>query len=91
MRYEWDEEKRQLNKAKHGHDLADGDLVYESPGKLTIDSHRHDEQRWLDIAVVNNQLLTLTLAYTVRGDVVRFISLRKASRKERRQYNGQNS
>jgi uncharacterized protein len=91
MVYEWDENKRLQNFEKHGYDLADGQLVYESPGKITVASHRPHEQRWLDIAEVGGELVTLTLAYTLRGDAVRCISLRQASRKERSLYDGQNS
>lgn len=91
MIYEWDENKRLKNFEKHGYDLADGELVYESPGKITVNSHRPHEQRWLDIAEIGGEVMTLTLTYTLRGDAVRCISLRKASRKERSIYNGQNS
>ena len=91
MVYEWDENKRLRNFEKHGYDLADGQLVYESPNKITVESHRPPERRWMDIAEVGGELITLTLAYTVRGDAVRCISLRKSSRKERSVYYGQNS
>jgi uncharacterized DUF497 family protein len=40
--------------------------------------------------MIDGELMTLTLTYTLRGETVRFISLRKASRKERRLYHGQN-
>lgn len=90
MVYEWNENKRLKNLEKHGYDLADGQLVYESPDKITIESHRPHEHRWMDIAEVGGELVTLTLAYTLRGDAVRCISLRKASRKERSLYHEQN-
>ena len=78
MIYEWDENKRLKNFEKHGYDLADGQLVYESPKKITVESPRPHERRWLDIAEVSGELVTLTLTYT----------LRKASRKERNLYYG---
>lgn len=88
MTYEWDESKRRSNIAKHGYDLAWGDLVYEAPGKVTIESHRSHEHRWLDIAEIGGELVVLTLTYTRRGEAIRFISLRPASRKERSIYYG---
>lgn len=91
MVYEWDESKRLQNFEKHGYDLADGQLVYESRKKITVESHRPHERRWLDIAEVGGELVTLTLAYTLRGEAVRCFSLRKASRKERSLYYEQNS
>ena len=89
--YEWDENKRLANIEKHGYDLSYGDLVYESIDKVTFQSNRPHEQRWCDVAMIEGELMTLTLTYTVRSNAVRFISLRKASRKERRLYYGQNS
>ncbi len=91
MIYEWDENKRLKNFEKHGYDLADGQLVYESPIKITVESNQPHERRWLDIAEVGGELVTLTLAYTLRGDAVRCISLRKSSRKERSLYYEQNN
>ena len=91
MVYEWNENKRLKNFEKHGYDLADGQLVYESPKKITVESHRPHEHRWLDIAEVGGVLVTLTLAYTLRGEAVRCFSLRKASRKERSLYYEQNN
>ena len=91
MVYEWDENKRLKNFEKHGYDLAEGQLVYESPKKITVECHRPHERRWLDIAEVGGELVTLTLAYTLRGEAVRCFSLRKASRKERSLYYEQNN
>jgi len=36
MIYEWDENKRLKNFEKHGYDLADGQLVFESPKKSQL-------------------------------------------------------
>ncbi|MEI6262347.1 MAG: BrnT family toxin [Deltaproteobacteria bacterium] len=86
MIYEWDETKRLTNIEKHGYDLSYGDLVYESLDKVTSESHHSHEHQWCDVAMIEGELMALTLTYTVRGNAVRFISLRKASRKERRHY-----
>jgi uncharacterized DUF497 family protein len=82
----WDEAKRESNLRKHGLDFRDAHLVYENPDKCTYDSSREGERRWMDIAfaVVKGRLLTLV--YTERGDDVRVISFRPASREEREQY-----
>ena len=82
----WDEAKRESNLRKHGLDFRDAHLVYENPDKCTYDSSREGERRWMDIAfaVVKGRLLTLV--YTERGDDVRVISFRPASREERKQY-----
>jgi uncharacterized protein len=82
----WDEAKRKSNLEKHGLDFKDAHLVYENPDKCTYESVRRDERRLLDLAfaVVKGRLLALI--YTERGDNVRVISFRPASREEREQY-----
>lgn len=80
----WDERKRAANLAKHGLDFADAWRVFESLSKLTFESARKGEVRKLDLAVVKNVLLAFV--YVERSSAVRAISLRRASRMERRIY-----
>ena len=82
----WDEAKRRSNLEKHGLDFKDAHLVYDNPEKYTYDSSRKGERRWTDIAVAVIHGKLLTLIYTERGDQIRVISLRPASREEREQY-----
>ena len=82
----WDEAKRRSNLEKHGLDFKDAHLVYDNPEKCTYDSSRKGERRWRDIAVAVIHGKLLTLIYTERGDQIRVISLRPASREEREQY-----
>jgi len=85
VQYEWDETKRQKNLGKHGLDFPDADLVHESPTRITVPAPSRDgENRWADLAVVRTHVLVLI--YTWRGEVIRCISFRRASRKERRYY-----
>jgi hypothetical protein len=82
----WDEAKRKSNLEKHGLDFKDAHLVYDNPGKCTYESSRKGERRLLDLAfaMVNGRLLALI--YSPRGEDVRVISFRPASREERKQY-----
>jgi hypothetical protein len=82
----WDEAKRKSNLEKHGLDFVDAHLVYDDQDKCTYDSSRGGECRLMDVAfaVVRGRLLALV--YTERGDDVRVISFRPASREERKQY-----
>lgn len=82
----WDEAKRKSNLKKHGLDFKDAYLVYNNPGKCTYDASRDDEDRFMDIALAVLKGRLLTLVYTERGDDVRVISFRPASREERKQY-----
>ena len=82
----WDEAKRKSNLEKHGLDFKDARLVYDNPEKCTYDSSRQGEQRWMDLALAVIRGRLLALIYTERGDNVRVISFRPASREEREQY-----
>ena len=82
----WDEAKRKSNLKKHGLDFKDAHLVYDNPDKCTYDSHRPGERRLMDVAVAVIQGRLLALIYTERGNDVRVISFRPASREEREQY-----
>ena len=84
--YEWDEAKRDSNLRKHGDDLADGYLVYEAELKVVFALFRETEERWQDLALVEAEGLVLLSVYTMRGSVVRLISLRRANRTEKNKY-----
>jgi uncharacterized DUF497 family protein len=76
----FDESKRQANLVKHGLDLADAFLVYNSPDKITLHSHRNDEDRQMDVALVEIMGVILVLVYVERDKQIRVISLRRASK-----------
>jgi uncharacterized DUF497 family protein len=82
----WDETKRKSNLAKHGLDFSDAHLVYNNPGKCTYDASRRGERRLMDIAIAVIHGRLLALVYTERGNDIRVISFRPASREEREQY-----
>lgn len=84
--YEWDEAKRASNLEKHGLDFVDAHLVYENEEKLTLQSPRSTELRRQDMALVEMAGEVLSLVYVLRGNTVRVISFRRASRRERRLY-----
>lgn len=86
MYLEFDPAKDAANIAKHGISLADALLVYEAPNKITLQASRQDEGRLVDVAMVEMASVVLVLVYVVRGGVVRAISLRRASKAERKLY-----
>ncbi|MDR0842909.1 MAG: BrnT family toxin [Acidobacteriota bacterium] len=83
MELEFDPTKDALNIEKHGISLADAMLVYEARNKLTLQSPRRDEDRLMDVAMVDAVGVVLVLVYVERGAAVRAISLRRASKTER--------
>ncbi len=82
MDYDWDEAKRLRNLRKHGLDFMDADLVFEASLKITVDAAHAEDDRYADLAEVNGRVLMLV--YTLRRQTVRCISLRVASRRERK-------
>ena len=83
MPYEWDERKRRENRDKHELDFADADS-FDWDTALKIPSPRYGEMRWLAIGYIGLRLYAIV--YTERGDNIRIISFRKASRQEVRDY-----
>ena len=84
MNIEFDTAKDAVNRAKHGFPLALGALILAS-AEITQQDYRRDygEVRLNAFGVVNGRLLVCT--YTMRDQVYRIISVRKASRQEQRQ------
>ena len=84
--YEWDPAKAAANLRRHRVDFADAALTFEDPRALTIpDPDSSGEQRYICLAS-DPQGRVLVTVFAHRGDVIRIISSRKASRGERRRY-----
>lgn len=87
MKFTFDPVKDAGNITKHGLSLADAPLVFNAPDKLTIESPRGPEAGLMDVALVKVVDVVLVLVYVLRPpDEVRAISLRRASKQERRLY-----
>ena len=87
MRFTFDPAKDKANIVKHGLSLADAPLVFNAPDKLTLQSPRNSEARLIDVAMVELAGVVLVLVYLLReATEVRAISLRRASKQERKLY-----
>jgi uncharacterized DUF497 family protein len=85
MAYQWNRAKAAANLRKHGIDFADAVSVFSDDLAITIPDERFDEERFVTIGVdVFGRVLVVV--YTMRGDEIRLISARKATRQERQQY-----
>jgi uncharacterized protein len=86
--FEWDEDKAKENLEKHGIDFADAVTVIEDMRALTMpDPASEEEERFVTLGTDALERL-LVIAYTWRDHRIRLISARKATRRERRQYEG---
>ena len=87
MQFTFDPRKDATNIIKHGLSLSDAPLVFNAVNKLTIKSTRNDEARMMDVAMVEVAGLVLVLVYVLREpNLVRVISLRRASKQEKTMY-----
>lgn len=86
MQFEWDEAKNHLNICKHGIDFNDVPSMFQYPMLLARDDrHPYGEERWTALGWLH--ALVGVVVYTERrGDVIRIISARKATRHEARRY-----
>ncbi len=87
LRFEWDEEKAKGNLKKHGVSFEEAATVFGDPLSLTIVDplHSTDEQRWVTIGLTYKQRLAVVV-HTNRGNTIRLIIARKATRREKRAY-----
>ncbi len=83
--FEWDKTKAEQNKTRHGISFADTFAVFDDPYALTVENGRHHEPRYASIGMDAFGRI-LVVVYTWRGETIRIISARKATRKEVRQY-----
>lgn len=88
MRYQWDINKATTNLSKHGVDFADAVSVFSDELAITIFDDRFEEERYITIGI-DIFSRVLVVVYTLRDNEIRIISARKATRKERRQYEGE--
>ena len=85
MSFEWDPNKAIANIEKHGIDFVDAVTVFDDLNAVTIDDPDYEEQRFITIAM-DAFGRVLLVVYTWRGDIIRLISARKATKSERKQY-----
>lgn len=87
MEFEWDDDKAAKNIAKHGVSFDEAATVFGDPLAVTYfdPDHSDDEDRFLTFGYSREGVL-LIVSHTDRGDAIRIISARRATRRERRIY-----
>ncbi len=87
LQFVWDRDKAAANLRKHGVDFEEAATAFGDPLSLTIRDPDHSvgEERWLLVGESGAGRL-LVVAYTERGDEIRLITARSATRRERQTY-----
>jgi uncharacterized DUF497 family protein len=89
MNYEWNPNKARSNYKKHGIRFADAVGVFEDENAITIQDENEREDRFITIGM-DFLSRVLVVVYTFRDIVIRIISARKATARERKMYEEQN-
>ena len=89
LEFEWDPRKDRANQRKHRVAFAEARSVFFDEGALVASDpdHSDDEDRFLIIGFsVRARMLLVCFCERRGGDLIRIISARKATRKERDEY-----
>ncbi len=85
--FEWDERKAVTNVRKHGVGFEEAATVFADPHAVIFDDEAHSNAELRELIIGHsdrNRLLVVS--FTERGEAVRIISARRATNKERRDY-----
>ncbi|MGC8476074.1 MAG: BrnT family toxin [Acetobacteraceae bacterium] len=80
----WDERKRQSNLVKHGLDFFDVIAVLDGPCLVGPATTVGGEERRLAVGLLDD--VTVAVIFTMRGSVLRVISMRRARHDERNRH-----
>jgi uncharacterized protein len=85
MEFEWDEDKRLANIKNHGIDFVDVSEVFDGD-IFTVEDDRYSygEQRFVTFGLLKGSVVAVV--NTDRGEFIRIISVRKATKNESRTY-----
>ncbi|MCR5487958.1 MAG: BrnT family toxin [Lachnospiraceae bacterium] len=84
-RVEWDDEKNIINVMRHGVSFETAALVFADENYIELydEDHSQDEDRYIAIGIVDQ---ILYVVHTIRGEAIRLISARPATKEEERLY-----
>lgn len=87
MDFEWDDAKAETNEKKHGVPFTEAMTVFGDPLALTgyDPDHSDDEDRFITMGQSTDGRLII-VSHTDRGEKIRIISAREASKSERKDY-----
>lgn len=84
MKFEWDPAKSKTNRNKHGIDFETAKGLWLDENRIEIEAPHPLEERSITIAKLHGKLWTAV--YTIRGNTLRIISVRRAREKEAKLY-----
>ena len=87
LQFDWDEDKARSNAQKHGVLFTEASSVFSDPLAAIFLDEAHSSEERREIMVGHSvQGRLLVISFTERDDLIRIISAREATRRERRDY-----
>lgn len=87
MKFEWNHQKAKSNVRKHRVSFTEAITVFDDPFLIVISDPDHsDEEERLFLIGESNRLRLLVVIYTEKGNRIRLISARRATKAERKTY-----
>ena len=80
MNFEYDADKSQANKIKHGIDFDEAKALWQDDSLVSAISKYDQEERWIVIGKIGNKHWSAIVTY--RDDAVRIISVRRSREQE---------
>ena len=85
MRFEWDDAKRQSNLLKHGFDFVGIEEVFDGDTVTILDDpFDYREKRFVTLGLLQERVVVI--AHTETEEMIRIISVRKATKNEEISY-----
>lgn len=84
MEFEFDQEKSEANKKKHGIDFDDAQKLWHDSDRMVVPAQNLDEPRFVLIAKIQENYWSAI--YTIRIDKIRLISVRRSRKNEKEIY-----
>jgi len=84
MLFEWDANKREINRERHRLDLTDGQMLFDGRPVFSYPSPRHGEQRVVTVGLIGGKFYAVV--WTERSDATRLILFRRPRIGEERAY-----
>lgn len=87
--FEWDSNKAKINQLKHGVSFEEAMTVFYDDDALLIPDpeHSYNEERFILLGLSQTKNI-LVVVHCERGEYIRLISARKATKREKSQYQG---
>jgi hypothetical protein len=87
LEFEWDEDKAEANRKKHGVSFEEAASVFADPLAAIFDDEAHSTEEQREIIVGHSDKNRLLLVcFTERAGAIRIISARRATNRERKDY-----